>query len=136
MTPEDLAVLHERAFEGQGRSWTASEFSELLQNRAVALIGDNRAFALGRLVADEAELLTLACDPICRRQGLARDRLDALLREVKAKGALRIFLEVASDNLAAISLYQKAEFVQIGRRKEYHDTPNGRVDAIVMEKRL
>lgn len=136
MKPEDLAALHERAFEGQGRAWSVGEIFDLLQNDKILLVGDNDAFALGRVVADEAELLTLVCDPQCRRQGLAHDRLQRLEHHAKESGALRIFLEVASDNIAAIQLYQKAHYAEVGRRKAYYDTPNGRVDAIVMEKRL
>ncbi|MEL7256334.1 MAG: GNAT family N-acetyltransferase [Pseudomonadota bacterium] len=136
MAPEDLAALHERAFTGQGRAWSASEFFELLQNDTILLVGDNNAFALGRVVADEAELLTIVCDPECRRQGLARDRLQMLEQHAKESGASRIFLEVASTNTPAIQLYKHSQFTEIGRRKRYYDTPNGRVDAVVMEKCL
>lgn len=136
MTAEELAALHRRAFAGQSRAWNAEEFEKLLQSDLVFLLGDELAYALVRVVADEAELLTLVCAPEYRRNGLARARLKDLEHEALRRGAERIFLEVASDNHAALRLYEETQFVEIGRRRAYYDTSVGRVDAVIMEKRL
>ena len=48
-------------------------------------------------------------------------------------GAVRLFLEVAEDNVAARALYERAGFGQIGRRKAYYAAPDGgRTDALVL----
>ncbi|MFN4101064.1 MAG: GNAT family N-acetyltransferase, partial [Pararhodobacter sp.] len=106
MTPEALAALHARAF-ATPPPWSAAGFAGLLDSPLVFLTADaqGRAFALGRVVAGEAELLTLATDPAARRQGLARAQMAAFEREAQARGAVTAFLEVAEDNAAARALY-------------------------------
>jgi [ribosomal protein S18]-alanine N-acetyltransferase len=130
----DLAATHARAMPH--RPWTANAFARLLDSAGVFLIGDARCFALGRVAADEAELLTLACDPDHRRQGLARAALTAFEGTALAKDARTAFLEVAADNHAAITLYSNAGWENAGRRKGYYSTCSGQVDAIVMRRDL
>jgi ribosomal-protein-alanine N-acetyltransferase len=43
----------------------------------------------------------------------------------------KIFLEVNRNNQAAINLYKKFNFVEVGLRKNYYLTANGREDALV-----
>ena len=134
MTPAQMAALHVAAMET--RPWTRDEFAGLLESGARAT-GDDRAFALYRIAADEAELLTIATRPDARRRGHAR----SVLREVEAlarsAGAARLFLEVAETNLPARALYASAGFEEVGRRVDYYRLRDGMRDAaIVMEKRL
>lgn len=133
MTPEALATIHARAFAGQGRAWSAMEFADLLADPGAFVTGNSHAFALGRVVAGEAELLTIATDPACRRAGHARACLAAFEAVARARGAETVFLEVAEDNAAALGLYRGAGFAQMARRKGYY--AGGR-DAIVMRKPL
>ena len=135
-TPEALARTHARAFAGEGRSWSAAEFAALLDASHTVLAGDARGFALARVVADEAELLTVATDPGHRRQGLARAALCAVAAEALARGAVRIFLEVAEDNIAAVALYGACGFERVGRRADYYLRGAGRVDALIMARPL
>ncbi|MEM6577023.1 MAG: GNAT family N-acetyltransferase [Pseudomonadota bacterium] len=137
MNPADFASLHKRAFEPEARGWRAAEFEELLSNPAVFWAGDCRAFALVRVAGDEAELLTLACDPDHRRKGLASACLSGLMEEACALGARRFFLEVAADNLPALGLYEKMGFEQVARRAGYYRRSETKfVDAIVFQKRF
>lgn len=137
MTPEDMAALHARAFAGQGRAWSATEFSDLLASPLVFAVGDTRGFALGRVIADEAELLTIATDPALRRQGVARACLAAFERTAAKRGARSAFLEVADDNSAAKALYSAAGFSQAALRKGYYPRPNRpAVDALVLRRDL
>lgn len=132
MTPEALARLHARAFPDD-RPWSAAEFATLLHSPHVFLCGRTQAFALGRAVAGEAELLTLATDPDHRRRGLASACLRDFLIQASDRGAARAFLEVASDNLAAIALYSAAGFVPTARRKAYYPRAAGAAaDALIL----
>lgn len=136
MTPEDLAALHGRAFSRQ-RPWNAPEFASLLDAPSVFLVHDDHAFALGRVIVDEAELLTLATDPNHQRQGLGRKLLTAFHHCAQTRGARRAFLEVAADNAPAIALYQGAGYAQDGRRPGYyHMTHGAHVDALIMSRAL
>src|SRR6056297_2875859 len=137
MTPETLAATHARAFAGQGRAWSVAEFADLLDSPHTFVAGDPRAFALGRAVADEAELLTLASDPPYRRQGLARAALTAFEAVARERGVLRGFLEVADDNAAARALYAAAQWRECARRAAYYPrAPRRAADALILEKSL
>ena len=51
-------------------------------------------------------------------------------------GVDEAFLEVRPSNLAAIRLYQRLGFEQIGIRRGYYQAPDGREDAIVLKLEL
>lgn len=94
-------------------------------------------FLLGRIVADEAEVLTLAVDPASRRRGIGARLVAAFLAEAAARGAGRAFLEVAADNAAARALYAAAGFAEVARRRGYYRDPaGGAVDALVLARDL
>ncbi|KJS41113.1 GNAT family N-acetyltransferase [Roseovarius sp. BRH_c41] len=137
MTPETLATCHARAFAGSGRAWTAPEFAGLLESSFVFTVGDARAFLLGRVIADEAEVLTLATDPAYRRLGLARQCLAAFEDAARTRSAGVAFLEVAEDNAAALPLYLGAGFAEAARRAGYYTRANGtKIDALILTKAL
>jgi ribosomal-protein-alanine N-acetyltransferase len=136
MTPQDLASTHAAAFR-TSRPWTAQEFAALLENPHTQIFGDTQCFALIRLVADEAELLTIATHPDRQRRGLARSCMAAWHQATRQQGATRCFLEVAADNHPAIALYTSCGYFRCGERKGYYTrNPGPNVDAIVMECRL
>jgi ribosomal-protein-alanine N-acetyltransferase len=124
MTPEDLARVHGAAFT-LPPSWSAADFAAFGTDPACFLVtrserGALSAFGLFRVVADEAEVLTLATAPHARRKGLARDIMRDALSSAQARGAQHCFLEVAATNHAAILLYQSLGFAQVGLRKAYY----------------
>ena len=53
-----------------------------------------------------------------------------------AGGVNEAFLAVRPSNLAAIRLYQRVGFEQIGIRRGYYQAPDGREDAIVLKLML
>ncbi len=135
MAPEEMAHLHVRAFEGQGRAWSAEEFARLLASKHVFAVANSGAFAVGRVIADEAELLTLATDPDRWRQGLGRACLRDYASEAKRRGAASSFLEVAADNAAGLALYLDEGYGQVACRAGYYRRSDGRqVDALILQK--
>lgn len=139
MTPDALAALHRSCFTTP-RPWSETEFAALLADPLVFMVAADApcyGFALGRAVAGEAELLTLAVLPALRRQGLGRSLLAAFEARAAEAGASDAFLEVASDNGAALALYQSAGWQRRGLRRGYYCHPDGAsVDAVVMGKPL
>lgn len=90
-------------------------------------------FALARVVADEAELLTIGVLPAWRGQGLAGRLLGGMLARAAALGASRMLLEVAEDNAAARALYARCNFSIVGRRPGYYrHPPRLPVDALIL----
>lgn len=131
-----MAAIHAAAFT-QTRPWSEDEFSGFLNDPLCFALGDAHCFALIRVVADEAELLTIATHPDHQRRGLARRLMSLWLRTARTKGADRAFLEVAADNAPARALYDACGFQTCGMRKGYYArSDDTRMDAIVMASDL
>ena len=127
-----MAALHGASFT-MPRPWSAVEFAELLASpRVFALTTGAEGLLLGRVVVDEAELLTIAVDPAQRQQGLGRTLVQDFLAEAARRGAASAFLEVAATNVGALALYRACGFRQTGRRRGYYYGPDGAVDAVLM----
>lgn len=138
MTPYKLAALHARCFKYPA-PWAAASFAAQLESTRSFLIEDpmERAFLLGRAVAGEGEILTLATAPEARRKGLARRLITLFEAEAKARGTAEVFLEVAEDNIGAQALYAGCGYVQKGRRPGYYVGESGqRIAAMILCKSL
>lgn len=136
LTPELMATTHAAAFT-QSRPWTAAEFDDLLASPLVLAAGDARCFALLRVIADEAELLTIATHPDHQRQGLARACMAQWESRLIQRDVSEVFLEVAADNLPAQALYTCCGFARAGLRPGYYQRRGANaVDALLMRKAL
>lgn len=85
------------------------------------------------LIAGEAHISTIAVHSQFRGQGLGELLLAAMLQRTMTLGADYSVLEVRESNLTAQALYEKYEYVVIGRRKAYYRDNNE--DALLMEVR-
>ena len=134
---EEMYALDCASFEFP---WTLNDFkSVLLSGTPVILIeekGKIVAQCVYRTVLDEAEILTLAVAPDARGKGYARLLLEELDAILFALGVRYLFLEVRVSNTRARHVYSSAGFEEIGFRKRYYLTRNGREDAVVMQKAL
>jgi ribosomal-protein-alanine N-acetyltransferase len=94
-------------------------------------------FAMLRLAADDAELITIAVDSKWRGKGIGAALLRAAFEDLLMSPAKKLFLEVAADNPAAIALYRKQGFAEIGRREGYFARADGKpATALVMARNL
>ena len=133
-TPSQLAALHATAFDGAAR-WSAGAFARALRDPLCFFLptgGDLNGFALGRVVLDEAELMTLVVARSRRGRGRGRALLSLFEAEARRRGAAAAFLEVRADNDAARALYVAAGWAQVGLRPGYYDG----IDAALMRKPL
>lgn len=137
-----LEILHRASFQPT-QCWDATFFSSLLAQQGsigLAYIVDDTpvAFVLARLTADMGEILTIAVDPAKRRNGYAFALMQELLRYFEEKKAQDVLLEVAVNNIAAISLYENLGFEKAMIRKNYYKQPDGApepfLDCHVMRK--
>lgn len=141
-----LASVHRAAFPLEGEYWGDAAFAKLLNDRTVFAIkavhlarsgtGElaPRGFVLIREAGGDAEVLTVAVHPSWQGRGYGRLLLEEALRELYARRVVSLYLEVAADNEAALRLYRRIGFDQVGRRDGYYRRSNGsdRVAAITM----
>jgi ribosomal-protein-alanine N-acetyltransferase len=93
-------------------------------------------YAVLMLAVDEAELLDIAIDGRYQRHGWGRKLLEEMMALARRQDMRRMVLEVRASNAAAIGLYRKAGFADIGLRRDYYPAQNGREDAILMGRAL
>jgi len=128
-----LAAIHEAAFPPAERWGPEAIALQLGLPGYHGLYHPAGGMVLLRAAADEAEILTLAVVPAARRQGVGAGLLGAAMRAAAAHGARALFLEVATTNRPALSLYRRLGFAEVGRRSRYY--ADG-ADALVMKARL
>jgi [ribosomal protein S18]-alanine N-acetyltransferase len=138
---EPCATLHATAF---AHPWSAADFETLLANKASigtaaidAASDELRGFAISRLAADEAEILTIAVHSAVRNRGVGRALMTNTLSRLAASRARALFLEVEQGNLAAIALYLRLGFHEVGQRRGYYQKKDGSAaTALVLRKDL
>ena len=134
-----LAQLHGASFH---RGWGEGEFEVMLteRNTLVHRLRLGRriiGFAVSRIGADEAELLSIAIDAAQRGRGLSRNLLLTHLGHLAGRGVRKVFLEVEENNQPARRLYEWAGFEVIGRRERYYKQPDGeQLNALLMRRDL
>lgn len=129
-TPADLPALHrleERCFETY-RLKKRQLHHLLTTPTAICLVVEQD----GKVVAEGIALLrhhkrgcsgriySLAVDPSCRGQGLARRVLAELLSRLAEHGVQRTYLQVQQDNETAIRIYRTSGFRDIGILPGYY----------------
>lgn len=125
----NLANLHKLCFPN--KPWSADDFADLKKSGCDVMASEH-GFVVWRVVADEAEIITIGVHPDARRGGIADAMLTLVESDVKKRGGKKIFLEVAENNVPARALYEHNGYVQVGVRPKYYDG----TDAILMEKTL
>jgi len=120
----------------QAYPWTRGNFSDALNSgylcRVDEMAGEIRGYAVLMPVVDEVEVLNIGVALAQQRKGLGRAMLIEMFNMARAKNMRRVFLEVRSSNAAALALYSRAGFSEIGIRRGYYQNANGSEDAIVM----
>jgi len=131
------AELEAQLFDGDD-PWPASAFMTELGSRhnhyvaartADKLVGYAGISRLGLLPPHEYEIHTIGVDQAFQGQGIGRRLLDTLL-DFADRGT--VFLEVRTDNAAAIALYRGAGFVEVGLRRRYYRASGA--DAYTMQR--
>lgn len=83
------------------------------------------------IAAGEAHIMNLCVDPAAQGLGAGRKMLEHMIDKARDR-AEKIFLEVRPSNHRAIKLYKSLGFDEIGIRKDYYPTKNGREDAVML----
>lgn len=125
-----------------GEAWSMPQLSGTLSMPGswarLALVNDAVAgFTLCRRIDDAAELLLIAVDPAHRGGPTAARLIAGALHDAASGGAGLMFLEVRAGNKPALQLYERHDFIAVGRRRDYYTGRDGRrYDAITMRRVL
>ncbi|AZZ90473.1 ribosomal-protein-alanine N-acetyltransferase [Hahella sp. KA22] len=140
MTEADLSLVLHNERGAYSHPWTEGVFKECLAGASecwVALYNNEVVgHAVTSMVIDEAHLLNLCVARALQGNGVGLSFMTFLLERFRAQNMVELFLEVRASNAAAVQLYRKLGFNEIGYRKAYYPASDGREDAIVMSMKL
>ena len=133
---EKFAKIHSQSFNQKNLKYSSEFILSLLKNPNISYIyKKNKGFCIFSCNEKEAEIITMAILPKYQNQGIGSlilTELEGILSEISCNN---VFLEVASNNLIAIHLYNKLGFKSFGIRKNYYSvSENKKVNAILMKK--
>jgi len=107
------------------------------QDRVALVIEEDRqvkGFLVGRRLGREWEIENIVIVETARKQGLGTALVDEFLNLARQHGALNVYLEVRESNAAARRLYEKCQFAETGRRRNYYRDPEE--DAVLYARQL
>lgn len=136
MREEDLEQVLEIESASFSRPWTKRHFLDELESPFghpfVAFVSDGTlaGYLCLKQLLDEAEILDVAVAAAMRGRGVGGRLVREAITLARERGAVVLSLEVREGNDAAISLYRRLGFHEVGRRKRYYD--NGE-DAVLMD---
>jgi len=140
MTTNDLEQVMRIELAMYPFPWTRRIFEDCLRVgyrcHAGEIEGNFAGYGVMSTGADEAHVLNLCVAEEFQRRGLAREMLSLLLDEADKLEVRDVFLEVRPSNIGAITLYEQMGFNQVGLRKDYYPTEDGREDAIIFASSL
>ena len=134
---DDIMSIETRIYDFP---WTRQIFLDCLRVGYVCQVceveSDLAGYCIMSTGASEAHVLNLCIGHNFRRRGLGERLLSHMLGLAKNKDINTVFLEVRPSNTAALTLYDKLEFNQIGTRRDYYPAKIGREDAVILAKSL
>ena len=130
----EAAALERQCFSAP---WEEASLRAELENPLslwlVAVDGGRLLGYIGsQTVLGESDMMNLAVQPFCRRRGIARALVLALIEALREHGSHCLTLEVRISNEAAKQLYASCGFSEIGRRPRYYQRPTE--DALILRK--
>lgn len=140
MTLGDLAEVFAIDCQTNDFPWTQSLFEQALASTKKTSVieeqGEILGFSIVSYVVGEAELLNICIAKQQQGKKLGNQLLEHVLTQAKQSENHEMYLEVRASNIAALALYEKHDFNEIGRRTDYYPMKGGREDAILMARSL
>ena len=134
---KQVLVVEKKAYP---HPWTLGIFRDCLRvgYHAWVMTLDQNVIGYGivMLSPGEAHILNICVDPDYQGKGLGRYLLSHLVKKSNLTDVDMVLLEVRRSNVNAQQLYQSEGFHELGVRKAYYPSENGREDAIILAKYL
>ena len=120
--------------------WTRTIFLDCLHAGYSCWVCGRRGiiegYAILSVAAGESHLLNICVRKESRQQGIGSRLLTHLTAIARRHDAEVLFLEVRVSNNVARRLYEFAGFNELGMRRDYYPTDNGREDALIFARTL
>ncbi len=132
---DDLSSLEQLSFS---QPWTRRQLLALLEQgqgspfRCYGITWEKKlaGYLSFYELGNEIEILNLATAPKFQRCGYASRLLATLFAQGKQREVESVILEVRTSNHAALALYRKFSFQEVGRRRKYYQDSGE--DALIM----
>jgi len=120
--------------------WSNGIFRDCLRVGYCCWVVEHEGAVIGygimQVVARESHILNLCVHPAYQRQGCGRVLLARLLELARDHRADTVLLEVRPTNEAAIALYTRMGFNEVGVRRAYYPGHKGKEDALILARNL
>ena len=132
---DELAIIEREAgFSGWNNNQLKQSFVKDTDTGFVLL--DEQAIvghAIFQIILPESELLTLTIKKVSQGRGFGKYLLAESLKQLMQQKLETCFLEVGHRNTAAIRLYERLGFKQIGTRTDYYSKLTPKQDALLYQ---
>ena len=121
------------------KKWAKKDFYTFISNQDnIFILAHSKpvGYLKARVIRDEIEIISILIDKKFRKIGIGKNLMYKLLNIALKKKIQNIFLEVSVENLIAINLYKKFNFIKVGKRKNYYYQNGRHVDANIMRLSL
>ena len=118
------------------KKWEKKDFYTFISNQNNIFILSHPkpvGYLKARVIRDEIEIISILIDKKFRKIGIGKSLMNKLLNIALKKKIQNIFLEVSVENLIAINLYKKFNFIKVGKRKNYYFQNGKYIDADIMK---
>jgi [ribosomal protein S18]-alanine N-acetyltransferase len=140
MTAQDIEAVAAIEHAIHRFPWTTGNFVDALNSGYLCKVAELDDVIAGYAVmmpaVDEVQLLDIGIVAEQQGRGLGGELLQRMMKLARGLGMRRMLLEVRPSNVAALALYGKYGFHEIGLRRDYYSAGDQREDAMVMERML
>lgn len=140
MLEEDLADIIAIEVKAYKHPWTIGIFRDCLRVgyhcQVLEKNNEIQGYAVMSEAVGEAHILNVCVRPQSQGNGFGRILVDDLLGAARRMSADIMLLEVRPSNKKALNLYHHMGFCEVGTRKNYYPSHNGREDALILALNL
>ena len=131
-----LYECYSKVEDDNEKKWAKKDFNSFISNQNNIFILSYPkpvGYLKARVIRDEIEIISILTDKKFRKIGIGKSLLNKLLNIALKKKIQNIFLEVSVENLIAVNLYKKFNFIKVGKRKNYYFQNGKYIDADIMK---
>ena len=141
----DVSVVYELAKANMPGAWTRRNFEScfkpdyscwIISEGDMGLANQVMGFVVVLAQIGECQLLNICIRGNARRCGYGKRLIQHVVSFSRQQKLNRVFLEVRASNQVAIDFYLQSDFKQVGARKAYYKTEDGREDALLFSLSL